>query len=55
MASMFTGVTLSTANYDALLIGWNSLPSLKNGVIFDARQNLINAHGWTITDGGQAN
>ena len=66
MGSMFFGATLSTANYDALLIGWNNLSTLQNNVSFDggnsvytlggaaetARTNLINTYGWTITDGG---
>ncbi|TFG00998.1 MAG: BspA family leucine-rich repeat surface protein [Promethearchaeota archaeon] len=65
MYSMFEGKTLSTANYDSLLIGWSSLPSLKTGVNFhggdskytsaaaDERQNLIDTYNWTITDGGE--
>lgn len=62
---MFLGQTLSTSNYDALLIGWES-QSVQNNVTFDAgnskytlggaaetaRTNLINDHNWTITDGG---
>ncbi len=63
MANMFLDVTLSTANYDSLLIGWNSLPSLQSDVPFNAgnsdyclgepaRMNLINSHGWVINDGG---
>ncbi|TXB63433.1 BspA family leucine-rich repeat surface protein, partial [Vicingus serpentipes] len=59
---MFAGVTLSTANYDALLIGWNS-QTLQSGVTFDGgnsqycqaipdRSNIIATDGWTITDGG---
>jgi surface protein len=39
MSLMFDGVTLSTANYDALLIGWNAL-SLTSGVTFDAGESL---------------
>src|SRR5690606_32306956 len=35
MTNMFTGVTLSTANYDALLNGWSS-QALQTGVTFDA-------------------
>jgi surface protein len=64
MIGMFAGVTLSTANYDSLLIGWNSLP-LKTGVPFfggnstycegeAARNNMINTFGWSIGDGGLA-
>ena len=64
MTGMFDGVTLSTANYDGILNGWNSLPTLKTGVNFSggnskyspaasaSRSNLISTYGWTITDGG---
>ncbi|MGB3344275.1 MAG: BspA family leucine-rich repeat surface protein, partial [Aequorivita sp.] len=62
MIFMFRGVTLSTANYDALLNGWNT-QVLKNNVDFHggnsqycngeaARANIISTFGWTITDGG---
>ena len=65
MFFMFNGITLTTENYDALLIGWNTL-SLQNGVTFDggnskychgklARENIINSYGWTIIDGGLLN
>ncbi len=61
---MFNGVTLSTANYDALLIGWQNQPH-NNNVAFSggnskyctgqtARTSLI-TNGWTITDGGYFN
>ncbi|MHA1456211.1 MAG: BspA family leucine-rich repeat surface protein, partial [Promethearchaeota archaeon] len=66
MNEMFHGVTLSTTNYDSLLIGWSAL-TLQSGVTFDggnsqysagaaatARANIISMYGWTITDGGQA-
>ena len=56
---------MSTANYDATLIGWGA-QSVQNGVniyfgnskysfgaAYSARQSLIN-QGWTITDGGHA-
>ncbi|MHA1821174.1 MAG: hypothetical protein ACTSVC_11920, partial [Promethearchaeota archaeon] len=62
----FSGVTLSTTNYDNLLIGWSQL-NLQHDVSFDAgnskysagqaataRQNIINNFNWTISDGGQA-
>ena len=60
---MFFDVTLSTANYDALLIGWDA-QDLQPDVIFsggnstycdgeNARQNMIDLDGWTITDGGR--
>ena len=59
---MFHSVTLSTSNYDALLISWNA-QALQAGVTFgggnsmycageDARTNMISADGWFITDGG---
>lgn len=60
---MFNGA-LSVANYEALLIGWNS-QNLQPNVTFsggfstycsqeaqDARANMIASDGWTITDGG---
>ena len=63
MWAMFNEVTLSTANYDALLIGWSVLPSLKNDVPFgggnskycneSARSILVNTYNWGITDGGK--
>ena len=65
MADMFAGVTLSTTNYDALLIGWEA-QDVQNHIVFDggnskyspgkpaeARQRLIDEHGWTIEDGGE--
>jgi len=56
---MFWDVPMSRDNYDALLIGWNNLPSLQNNVEFyvypfeycsgeTARQNIINDYGWTF-------
>ncbi len=63
MNGMFQDVTLSTANYDALLIAW-AQRDVQDGVSFDggsstysaaaadARQSLIADHGWDITDGG---
>ena len=64
MESMFSGVTLSLAHYDSLLVGWNR-QELTPGVTFDggtslyisdeaqtARANMISSAGWTITDGG---
>lgn len=67
MTSMFLAATLSTANYNALLTGWEGQsPNLQNGVSFHggnskysagapatARANLIANHNWSITDGGQ--
>jgi len=63
MQNMFFGVTLSTANYDALLTGWSS-QNLQSDVIFSggnsmyssaadgARDRLTEIFGWQITDGG---
>tara|TARA_R110000803_G_scaffold68944_2_gene131059 strand:+ start:1838 stop:3760 length:1923 start_codon:yes stop_codon:yes gene_type:complete len=58
-------VTLSVANYDALLIGWEN-QIVQNGLSIyfgnskytlgsaaaTARASLISTYGWTITDGG---
>jgi surface protein len=65
MGYMFYNITLSTVNYDSLLIGWSQL-ILQHGAAFhggsskystgaaaDARQYIIDTYGWTITDGGQ--
>lgn len=64
MQEMFLDVTLSTTNYDSLLIGWSSL-NLQSGVTFhagdsqyssaaaDERQYIIDTYGWTINDAGQ--
>jgi len=62
--SMFAGATLSTENYDSLLIGWDA-QVLKKGVPFNgglsmycsapavaARANMIAEDGWSITDSG---
>ena len=63
---MFFQVTLSTANYDSLLVGWNA-QNLRPDVVFHggnslfssseaqtARANIISSAGhlWSITDGG---
>ena len=66
MEGMFDEITLSTANYDALLIGWAG-QTVQNGVTFsggnstyspgaaaDARAKLIDTYSWTITDGGES-
>jgi surface protein len=65
MSNMLFAVTLSTSNYDNLLLGWSQL-SLQSGVNFhaghskyseaavDARQFIIANFSWTITDGGLA-
>lgn len=65
MHSMFLYTALSTENYDAILNGWASLPSLQEGVLLgssaeystdaeSARNVLVNTHGWIIYDGGLA-
>ncbi len=66
MESMFEEVSLSIANYDALLEGWDA-QNLQRGITFHggnslyrsaeaqtARANMISStgHGWSITDGG---
>ena len=63
---MFLGVTLSTANYSALLIGWEAgthntgaikfhggSSQYSAGAAATARATLV-SEGWVITDGGQA-
>lgn len=61
---MFLGATLSTANYDALLIGWQA-QNLRPNMVFHggnshyclgemARNTLVSDEGWTITDAGAA-
>ena len=63
---MFLGVTLSTANYSSLLIGWAADAPVTGPVKFSggnsqystgaaaaARAELV-LEGWIITDGGQA-
>jgi len=64
MTNMFLNITLSEANYDALLIGWEA-QTLQPNVSFHGgfskycnaateRANIISTYGWSITDGGQA-
>lgn len=64
MTNMFELVTLSTANYDAILIGWAAQTVQPNvnfhggnskysaGAAATARASLISDDNWTITDGG---
>ncbi len=63
MNQMFMGVTLTPDIYDAILIGWNSLPLLQPQVSFHGgnsmycfaaaeRNNIMGSYGWNITDGG---
>ncbi|MCK5775444.1 MAG: BspA family leucine-rich repeat surface protein, partial [Bacteroidales bacterium] len=62
MTAMFHAVTLSTENYDALLIAWSKL-NLKKNITFtggyskycnsvNERQKMIDDFGWIISDGG---
>ncbi len=62
MWGMFHGVTLSTENYDRLLMGWSML-ELQDSVQFHAgnsiycegwesRASILSNHSWEITDGG---
>jgi hypothetical protein len=65
MLKMFSGVKLSTSNYDALLLAWSKL-DLQSHMRFnggdskysekaeDARQHIIDEFDWRITDGGKA-
>ncbi len=64
MNGMFISVTLSTVNYDALLIAWDALELNDNinfhagnskystGSASTARASIISTDSWTITDGG---
>ncbi len=67
MDAMFSGATLSIANYDSLLVGWNR-QNLQTGIFFNgggsqyssdvahtARGNMISStgHSWTIADDGR--
>ncbi|WOK06398.1 BspA family leucine-rich repeat surface protein [Imperialibacter roseus] len=64
MEEMLSSSGLSTENYDKVLTGWSSLPSLQSDVVFGAsdisfceamesRQLLVDDFGWTIADAGQ--
>ena len=65
VSNMFSRVTLSTENYDALLIGWASLPSVQRNIYIyanssqyyssaaeAARKKLKDDYNWSIYDGG---
>ena len=62
MTNMFSDTALNMTNYDNILIGWNSRPTLQNNVQLDSvakycdsatqRQNIIDTYSWTINDGG---
>ncbi len=67
MSEMFQNVTLSTSNYNKILIGWAG-KIVKNGVNFGggnskyspgeaaaARAVLTGTYNWIITDGGESN
>jgi len=67
MGNFMRDITISTANYDALLIGWEGQSVVdglsphfggseytSGGAAATARAALIADHGWTITDGGTA-
>ncbi len=67
MTDMLNGVTLSTANYNSMLISW-AAQNVQNGVNFhagnskyspgqaaDARDILTGTYGWIITDGAESN
>jgi len=63
MSLMFHQAPLSTANYDALLLGWSAL-NLQNDVTFwadnstysssaqSARNILTDVYNWTVYDAG---
>ncbi len=65
MSYMFSWATLSILIYDALSISWEKQNIQDNvhfnggysryssGTAAEARQRLIDEHGWIITDGGQ--
>ena len=54
----------SSSNLGNIYVGWNALPTLYSGVIFDApticypssasvdRNNIVSLYSWTINDGG---
>ena len=63
---LFDGVSyipITQKDYNAILQGWSSLPSLQSGVTFDVgitkyysfytnQHNIITSSGWTLYDGG---
>ena len=63
MNNIISNSGISICNYDQTLIGWASLPSLRNGVALGAsgvfycngetaRNNILTSYGWTIVDAG---
>ncbi|MGL1937091.1 MAG: BspA family leucine-rich repeat surface protein [Fibrobacterales bacterium] len=68
MYTMFEGATLSTSNYNSLLISWANLQNISNDVVFsggnstysygvaeNARNKLESVNNWSITDGNATN
>ncbi|MEO9871960.1 BspA family leucine-rich repeat surface protein [Ekhidna sp.] len=64
MKGLFSNSGLSSANYDQILIGWAALEILQENVLLEApdikfcsgaeaRERLINDHGWIINDAGK--
>ena len=63
MGLMFVVTSLSSDNYDEILVGWSQL-SVQSGITFEvigvqytavtARNVLTTTYEWTINDGGQA-
>ncbi|MEP2279936.1 BspA family leucine-rich repeat surface protein [Maribacter sp.] len=64
MREIFKGISLSTENYDKILIGWSNLPSLPSGILFNGgksqyclstlqRQKLIDDNNWSFIDGNE--
>ena len=65
MYSIFNNSAITLENYDNILIGWNSLPSLVTGVELgaidkyfcesgQARANLMAIYDWTFFDAGKS-
>ncbi len=64
MSGMFLNSGLSVDNYDSILVGWNSLPSLQDSVSLDvdgsycsasaisAKSNMENTYNWSFNDNG---
>jgi hypothetical protein len=64
MTNLFNNSGLSDTNYDAILIGWNNRPILKNNVTLDAlnnrycsaefaRAHIVSTYNWIINDAGK--
>ncbi len=50
MQFMFANATLSTSNYDALLIGWNNLGIVQSRVKFDAGNSTYSVNAVAARD-----